>query len=581
MGDIAPVGGTLAAIAGIAVLLGWALNVELLKSTFPGLLTMKANTAVCFVLMGSGVALLSRTGKGTLGRSVALAAVAAAVAIALVIGAQYVVGADFGVDQLLFREPAGAVGTLVSGRMSPFTVVSFTLLGVAALAGPRARRLVIAFGGVVLTACALGIFNYLLQADIPSAVAGVTQMAVNTSVAMGILSLAVVGLLGAANPLAALAGRSATAVLLRWVLLGLMVVPVVTVWLVRQGQERGLYDSSYGTSLSLIAALVISVVAILYSARWANRVGAQRETAELERDMFFELSLDLMTVVGENGQLRRVNGAWETALGYRPQELIGKQMFDYVHPDDRASTIAESLRDHAKGEPVHRFRNRYRHQDGSYRWFEWMSQAAPDRSVRFGVARDVTAQKGFEESRFKRQRALEVHNAALSEQALRDPVTGLHNRRFFDEEVVRMERRWSEVAGARGPVCVIMFDLDHFGDVNNQYGHQAGDAVLRHFGGLLKERFREGDLIARYGGEEFVAVLDGAHAADAVRIAEGIRAALEDAPADIGTGSPIRVTVSAGCASLGEDVNIAAGLFLADVLLAQAKRAGRNRVIGQ
>jgi diguanylate cyclase (GGDEF)-like protein len=129
-------------------------------------------------------------------------------------------------------------------------------------------------------------------------------------------------------------------------------------------------------------------------------------------------------------------------------------------------------------------------------------------------------------------------------------------------------------------VAVIMFDLDHFGQVNKQYGHQAGDAVLRVFSGLLARRFRERDLVARYGGEEFVAVLANVNAAQATAIAEELRATYEATAIDIGTATPMRGTVSAGCAQLGEDGDAMAALAEADVWLAQAKRGGRNQVVG-
>jgi diguanylate cyclase (GGDEF)-like protein len=146
---------------------------------------------------------------------------------------------------------------------------------------------------------------------------------------------------------------------------------------------------------------------------------------------------------------------------------------------------------------------------------------------------------------------------------------------------VQLERRWSRpTAGRHRAASIVIFDPDRFGQVNKQYGHEAGDAVLRQVGAILGKRFREGDLIARYGGEEFVAILEGTRANDATRIAESIRATFEATPIDIGTGTPIHVTVSAGCAELGEGDSVTAGLAIADVWLTQAKRAGRNQVIG-
>jgi len=289
----------------------------------------------------------------------------------------------------------------------------------------------------------------------------------------------------------------------------------------------------------------------------------------------------MLSVVGADGRFQRVNGAWETSLGYRADELVGRSAIDLIHPDDRERTLAESLRRHQAGDRVDAFESRLRHADGSYLWLESVSQTAPDGSVSFAVARDITDRKAEEDRRARQQSELESRNAALSERADRDPLTGLHNRRYFDSEVARLERRWSRLTlDARPPVSAIIFDLDHFGQVNKQHGHQAGDAVLRLFAGILRKRFRDKDLVARYGGEEFVAVLEGVISADAIQIADDIRAAFERASIDIGTDTPIRATVSAGCAQLDEARNASAGLSLADVWLSQAKRAGRNQVVG-
>jgi diguanylate cyclase (GGDEF)-like protein len=231
--------------------------------------------------------------------------------------------------------------------------------------------------------------------------------------------------------------------------------------------------------------------------------------------------------------------------------------------------------------PTVGFQNRLRHRDGDYRWLEWSSTLSPDGSIAFAVARDITDRKRLEDRRAHRERRLESRNETLHERAVRDPLTGLHNRRFFDRAVVALERRWRRQSASRRPdVAVILLDLDHFGQVNKNHGHQAGDAVLRAFSSLLKERFRERDLLVRFGGEEFVAILEGATADVAVKIAEGIRDAFEHLAIEVGEVSPIHVTVSGGCSQFGPDGDALAALSQADVCLSAAKRAGRNQVVG-
>jgi diguanylate cyclase (GGDEF)-like protein/PAS domain S-box-containing protein len=183
------------------------------------------------------------------------------------------------------------------------------------------------------------------------------------------------------------------------------------------------------------------------------------------------------------------------------------------------------------------------------------------------------------------QAALAAANARLLAEvhalAIRDPLSGLFNRRHFDATVEHILARWRRERGDAKPIAAIMFDLDHFGLLNNTYGHQAGDAVIREFSGILLTRFRSADLVARYGGEEFVVILEGSTLADAVRVAEEIRADLETRLVLGPEDQEVRVTVSAGCAQIDPSNPTREALIeKADIALFAAKRAGRNRVVG-
>jgi diguanylate cyclase (GGDEF)-like protein len=182
------------------------------------------------------------------------------------------------------------------------------------------------------------------------------------------------------------------------------------------------------------------------------------------------------------------------------------------------------------------------------------------------------------------QTALALANARLleevSELAIRDSLTGLFNRRHFDAAFDFLLTRRARDRGDRRPVAAILFDLDYFGHFNKEHGHQAGDAVLRAFAGILLGRFRASDLLARYGGEEFLVVLEGATLADATRIADEIRREVEGISIDGPDGSALHATVSAGCAALNDDEPSREALLrAADVGLFMAKRAGRNQVV--
>jgi diguanylate cyclase (GGDEF)-like protein len=170
----------------------------------------------------------------------------------------------------------------------------------------------------------------------------------------------------------------------------------------------------------------------------------------------------------------------------------------------------------------------------------------------------------------------------LRDASIRDALTGLHNRRHLDASLDRILAARARLAPtAPAPLSAILFDLDHFGRVNKEHGHAAGDAVLRGFGAILASRFRSGDIVARYGGEEFLVVLDGATREQAAAAAEAVGAAFRATELHPpGASATVRLTVSAGVASLGAGGATAADLLArCDEGLRAAKRAGRDRVV--
>ncbi len=178
---------------------------------------------------------------------------------------------------------------------------------------------------------------------------------------------------------------------------------------------------------------------------------------------------------------------------------------------------------------------------------------------------------------------LALANAYLVEEvsalAIHDGLTGLHNRRHFDAELDLAIARFKRHAPA-AQLAAIMFDLDHFGDFNRRHGHLAGDAVLRLFGEILRERLRSADIVARYGGEEFVAVLEDCSLTEAARLADEVRRALEARSVPGADGDSLKATVSAGCSVMDRaDPTAEAILGKADAALFRAKTAGRNRVV--
>jgi len=178
------------------------------------------------------------------------------------------------------------------------------------------------------------------------------------------------------------------------------------------------------------------------------------------------------------------------------------------------------------------------------------------------------------------QAAIALENVRLhrlvARQASTDGLTDLANRREFEEslanEISRAERFGHSLA-------LILADLDNFKQVNDRFGHQAGDEVLRTFADILRETVRDIDVAARYGGEEFAVLLPQTDIAGAERLAERLREAVETRPMAEAHSSPVVVTSSFGVAAFPE-AKTSAGLFgAADEALYRAKRAGKNCVV--
>ena len=159
----------------------------------------------------------------------------------------------------------------------------------------------------------------------------------------------------------------------------------------------------------------------------------------------------------------------------------------------------------------------------------------------------------------------------------RDALTGVHNRRALD---TRGRKLYDQMLKTDRPISVLMLDIDHFKQVNDLYGHAAGDVALAHFAQVIGNQVRGTDFVARYGGEEFTILLPSAPLAPAMRLAEKMRQAVQDAEILHGERK-LKVTTSVGVTAAfpGDEATFAQALARADKNLYRAKRNGRNRVM--
>ncbi len=186
------------------------------------------------------------------------------------------------------------------------------------------------------------------------------------------------------------------------------------------------------------------------------------------------------------------------------------------------------------------------------------------------VCTDITRSKEAE-------LALRTAHAELERLAMTDELTGVPNRRHF---LSRLESERQRALRYKHQVCMTMLDLDHFKQVNDRYGHPAGDEVLKHFAGLLRDHMRCEDVIGRLGGEEFALLMPETEPAGAQAVLERIRHELTLAPLDrIAPG--FAYTFSAGVAglSLTKPPTCNHWIHEADQALYRAKESGRNRTV--
>jgi len=193
---------------------------------------------------------------------------------------------------------------------------------------------------------------------------------------------------------------------------------------------------------------------------------------------------------------------------------------------------------------------------------------------------DKSELKARVKTQLRRKRYQDDLRAELEESvdlSTKDGLTGVFNRRYFDIHVRQIVEKSKET---NKPVCIMMFDVDHFKQVNDTYGHPAGDAVLKTLASTLKSSFRITDLIARYGGEEFIVLLNNIDLQNCLPVAEKTRSLIEGTeftiPAQV---SVIHKTISIGVAEYHQGDTVEEFISKADKALYEAKETGRNKVV--
>lgn len=270
-------------------------------------------------------------------------------------------------------------------------------------------------------------------------------------------------------------------------------------------------------------------------------------------------------VVGEGPRIVYVNQAFTDITGFSAQEVQGLTPRILQGPDTDPAARAHIRAALERGEPVHQEILNYTRSGEQY-WLDLRIvplKNAYDELTHFAaIERDITSEKARE--------------AELIQQATRDPLTDLLNRRGFDEVATLAV---ANTVRQRRPLSLAMIDIDHFKRINDSIGHAGGDLALQHLSQIMREAFRRNDVVARFGGEEFVVLLSGADLAHALSIMDAFRRKVSKSLVKLPGGATQAMTVSIGvaCSNAGKP-QIPALITQADAAMFEAKNRGRNLV---
>lgn len=263
----------------------------------------------------------------------------------------------------------------------------------------------------------------------------------------------------------------------------------------------------------------------------------------------------------DNGAIIFANTRFAELIGLPRDRIVGSSARDYYVDDQQRDKVVERLKQSGS---VTNMEVQFRRADGSAFWTLFTVNQATIEGVRVNLAwiYDYTERRNMEE--------------ALRDMASKDPLTGIYNRRSFMElarQLLARANRFNE------PLAVMVLDVDHFKQVNDTYGHAAGDDALRQVASGCAGVLREYDILGRLGGEEFIVAVPGATLDEAMVVAERLRRSVSRAVIPVDGAADLRLTVSIGVYAVSPShESIETAIHRADLALYRAKRDGRNRV---
>ncbi|MDQ6800806.1 MAG: EAL domain-containing protein [Acidobacteriota bacterium] len=342
---------------------------------------------------------------------------------------------------------------------------------------------------------------------------------------------------------------------------------VVVVPMVYNRETHGVLGVGSASSLKWseeVVALLRITGEIFINALQRNRVERALRESEARYRLMAENSTDIISRTTTSGVILYASDASRRLLGYDPAELVGKPIYEFMHPDDREETRHLSFLINETTPTTYTYR--LIKKSGAAVWFETTSRSVRNASTNevdefISVSRDITERKIVEEQ--------------IEHQAYHDALTGLPNRRLFRD---RLTIALAHARRMDTPLAVVFLDLDRFKDVNDSLGHSFGDELLKAIAIRLKTALRQEDSIARMGGDEFTILIANLKTPnDAAKIAQKILEVVAQ-PLRI-EGTEVFITTSVGIALFPSDGDTAEALLKnADHAMYRAKEAGPNLV---
>ena len=303
---------------------------------------------------------------------------------------------------------------------------------------------------------------------------------------------------------------------------------------------------------------------------------SEEKIVEKSLTEIFNYNPEFLVITDEKFKIVKVNKTFEQIAENNLEVILSSGFLKFIHIEDIAETL-NSLTKVNDVNPMVAFCNKLRKNNNTYIEVEWWCML--NKGYIYLSGRDVTAEKAMKRKIEQTNKELLMLNEQLKEKnekllktAITDELTGVYNRKFFEKRVVEE----MEIADrANEHISLIIFDLDRFKLVNDNFGHQFGDEVLKRTTQIAGDLIRKTDFLNRVGGEEFAIILPNTNKTQAVFVAEKVRKALEDNK-HFKVG---QVTGSFGVAERMKAESLRSWYKRADNALYQAKNTGRNRVV--